>query len=163
MTSFAGVSPPFANSRRTRMTSPGSAGAMGSTAILNRTSPVNSSFDTSCMSIASGAAARCVIDADRPSTKNKMAHENPTPSMIPTAVERIPRGLRTWCAQTRLADMGGLPTGDDRTFAQRDHPLQVAGDRGFVGHNDQCRAKVPMSFEQELDDGRRVLLIQCPG
>jgi hypothetical protein len=59
--------------------------------------------------------------------------------------------------------MGGLPTGDDRTFAERDHPLQVAGDRGFVGHDDQCRAKVPMSFEQELDDGRRVLLIQCAG
>ena len=56
-----------------------------------------------CMSSGSGSTARCVIEAESPSTKNSTPQKSPTPRLTPTMVDSVRRGLRHRSATTYLA------------------------------------------------------------
>src|SRR6202011_3093415 len=96
----------------------------------NRSLPASGEAITRCMSSASGAIARFVIEAPEPSMKKRTPEKRPTPSVTPTSAAAVRRGLRNRSRRTYLASIGG---GElllyDLAVAQAHRPAPQAGGR----------------------------------
>src|ERR1700736_6812437 len=130
----------------------------------NRSLPASGEAITRCMSSASGAIARFVIEAPEPSMKKRTPEKSPTPSVTPTSAAAVRRGLRNRSRRTYLASIGG---GElllyDLAVAQAHRPAHPYSHVAIVGDNHQRRPQLGLRLKQEVDDDRRVLLVEGAG